>query len=46
MPVILHVDDHGRWLTGVLGDIVGLVAPYPSQLMAMAGSANPVERRA
>lgn len=46
MPVILHVDDYDRWLTGSLGDVSDLVAPYPSQLMTVAGSADAVERSA
>ncbi len=33
MPVILHAEDHDRWLEAPLDDVVGLAAPFPSQLM-------------
>lgn len=33
MPVILHPEDHDRWLTADWPDIATLAAPYPSQLM-------------
>lgn len=33
MPVILHEDDHDRWLTAEVEDALTLAAPYPSQLM-------------
>lgn len=36
MPVILHPEDHARWLTAALPDVLPLAAPYPSQLMVMA----------
>jgi putative SOS response-associated peptidase YedK len=36
MPVILHDDDYDRWLTSDWTDAKALVAPYPSQLMAVA----------
>lgn len=34
MPVILHDDDHERWLTAPVEDALGLAVPFPSQLMA------------
>ncbi len=37
MPVILHPEDHDRWLTAPLGEVLGLAAPFPSQLMAVDG---------
>ncbi len=36
MPVILHAEDHGRWLTAAIDDVQALAAPFPSQLMRMA----------
>ena len=33
MPVVLHDDDYGRWLSAPWDDLKELVAPYPSQLM-------------
>ena len=41
MPVILHPEDYGRWLSGEWRDAVRLAAPYPSQLMAV-GDTPPV----
>jgi putative SOS response-associated peptidase YedK len=38
MPVILLPEDYERWLTGTYDDIVGLQAPFPSQLTVMAPS--------
>lgn len=35
MPVILHAEDHDRWLDGTMDDIRELAAPFPSQLMAI-----------
>ena len=35
MPLILHAEDHRRWLDGSYDEICALAAPYPSQLMAM-----------
>lgn len=35
MPVILHDEDHDRWLTADWDEARALVAPYPSQLMTM-----------
>lgn len=35
MPVVLHEEDHERWLTGDFTDACGLAAPFPSQLMAV-----------
>ena len=36
MPVILHPDDHDRWLDGEADEACSLAAPFPSQLMAVA----------
>ena len=36
MPVILHAEDHDRWLEGDFAEACGLVAPFPSQLMAVS----------
>jgi putative SOS response-associated peptidase YedK len=36
MPVILHHEDHARWLSAPLAEARALAAPFPSQLMAMA----------
>ena len=33
MPVILHDEDYGRWLTAPWDELKKLAAPYPSQLM-------------
>ena len=33
MPVILHDDDHAKWLTSPWEEVAELVCPYPSQLM-------------
>lgn len=35
MPLILHPEDHDRWLTAEWRDAAGLVAPYPGHLMAI-----------
>lgn len=35
MPVILHPEDHARWLMAPLAEALPLAAPFPSQLMAM-----------
>ena len=39
MPVILHDDDYDRWLTAPWDELKDLVAPYPSQLMRVEGTA-------
>ena len=36
MPVILHEEDHDRWLRGSFADACELAQPYPSQLMAIS----------
>ena len=36
MPVILHPEDHGRWLEGPLAEVLPLASPFPSQLMKVA----------
>jgi putative SOS response-associated peptidase YedK len=36
MPVILHDEDEGRWLTAPIEEVLTLAAPYPSQLMTVA----------
>ena len=36
MPVVLHPEDHDRWLAAPLGEAIALAVPFPSQLMAMA----------
>ncbi|GAA0727003.1 SOS response-associated peptidase [Sphingomonas japonica] len=33
MPVLLHDEDEGMWLSAPLDEALALVAPYPSQLM-------------
>ncbi len=33
MPVILHEEDHDRWLRAEVEDALALASPYPSQLM-------------
>ena len=35
-PVIVHAEDDERWLTARMDEALALVAPYPSQLMAVA----------
>ncbi|MEY2884660.1 MAG: hypothetical protein RL490_2384 [Pseudomonadota bacterium] len=35
MPVILHAEDHERWLAAPVAEALPLAAPFPSQLMAM-----------
>lgn len=35
MPVILHPEDYGRWLSTDADDAMSLATPYPSQLMAL-----------
>ena len=40
MPVILHREDHIRWLTADWRDAAGLVTPFPSHLME-TGSTPP-----
>lgn len=37
MPMILHPEDHDRWLHADWKDAQQLVGPYPSQLMVMEG---------
>ncbi len=34
-PVILHEEDHDRWLNGALDDALSLACTYPSQLMVV-----------
>lgn len=41
MPLILHPEDHERWLTADWRDAAALVTPYPGHLMAV-GEAPPV----
>ena len=36
MPVVLHAEDEEYWPRADLDQALALVAPYPSQLMAMA----------
>lgn len=36
MPVILHAEDHDRWLDGTIDDVRDLASPFPSQLMEMS----------
>lgn len=36
MPVILLAEDHERWLTGSIDEVLSLQAGYPSQLMSVA----------
>lgn len=40
MPLILHPEDHARWLTAEWREASQLVAPYPAYLMAI-GDAPP-----
>jgi putative SOS response-associated peptidase YedK len=35
MPVILHPEDHDRWLQAPMAEVLPLAAPFPSQLMAI-----------
>lgn len=35
MPVILHVDDYDKWLSGSHEEACKLAAPFPSQLMEL-----------
>lgn len=42
MPLILHPEDYGSWLSGDWNEIKALVAPFPSQLMKVADSAVPL----
>ncbi|MGW8190175.1 SOS response-associated peptidase [Sphingomonas hankookensis] len=35
MPVILHDEDEERWLTAPIGEALGVIATYPSQLMSV-----------
>jgi putative SOS response-associated peptidase YedK len=35
-PVILHSDDHDKWLDGEVDEICALAEPFPSQLMRVA----------
>lgn len=35
MPLILHPEDHDRWLTAEWRDAARLVTPFPSQLMTV-----------
>lgn len=35
MPAILHEEDHDRWLTAPLAEVLPLAAPFPTQLMAV-----------
>lgn len=35
MPLILHAEDHERWLTAEWRDAAQLVTPFPSHLMAV-----------
>jgi putative SOS response-associated peptidase YedK len=36
IPVILHREDHERWLHASVKDALGLASAFPSQLMAVA----------
>lgn len=36
MPVVLHDDDHDRWLTGSGDDARALAVPFPAQLMTVS----------
>jgi putative SOS response-associated peptidase YedK len=36
MPVILHPEDHERWLTDPYATACELAHPFPSRLMAVA----------
>jgi len=35
MPVILHPDDYGKWLSAPYDDACSLVTAFPSQLMSV-----------
>jgi putative SOS response-associated peptidase YedK len=35
MPVLLHREDHDRWLSAPMAEAMALAAPYPSQLMSI-----------
>jgi putative SOS response-associated peptidase YedK len=35
MPVILHREDHERWLTAPIAEVLPLAAPFPTQLTAV-----------
>ena len=41
MPVLLHAEDHDAWLEADWKQAQKLVAPFPSQLMAMHATASP-----
>lgn len=41
MVLILHLQDHERWLTGSYDDVVALQQPYPASLMTERGPAFP-----
>jgi len=41
MPLILHAEDHDRWLTADWRDAAALVAPYPGQLMRVGDRPPP-----
>ncbi len=43
MPLVLAPEDHDRWLSADWADASQLVAPYPSQLMAMESVALPAK---
>jgi putative SOS response-associated peptidase YedK len=45
MPVILHPEDHERWLRADWKEAQQLVGPYPSQLMALDGADAPRPNR-
>ncbi|TFI57754.1 DUF159 family protein [Sphingomonas parva] len=36
MPVILHEEDHDKWLEAETADACALAAPFPSQMMRMS----------
>jgi len=35
MPVILLAEDHERWLSGSIDDVLALQAGHPSQMMSV-----------
>lgn len=39
MPLILHREDHGRWLSADWRDAAALVAPFPAHLMRVGPTA-------
>ncbi len=41
MITILHAEDHERWLTGTLADVVALQRPYDDLSMILHGPALP-----